>query len=59
MQHFSQRTLMGELRAVAWHKYDPDDLNMSLFSKGGDLPKGSSKGSDPLCDKKRAVFDKE
>ena len=28
---------MCELRAVAWHKYDPDDLNMSLFIKGGDL----------------------
>jgi hypothetical protein len=38
------------------------DLDMILFSKGGDLPKGSSKESvvsDPLCDKKRAVFGKE
>lgn len=23
--------------AVAWHEYDPRDLNISLFSKGGDL----------------------
>jgi len=23
--------------AVAWHEYDPGDLNISLFSKGGDL----------------------
>ena len=28
---------MGELRTVAWHEYDPDDLNMSCFSKRGDL----------------------
>ena len=42
---------MGELRAVAWHEYDPDDLNMSLVSKGGDLPKGSSKESHILTQK--------
>jgi len=23
--------------AVAWHEYDPKDLHVSLFSKGGDL----------------------
>ena len=23
--------------AVAWHEYDPQDLQVSLFSKGGDL----------------------
>ena len=23
--------------AVAWHEYDPQDLHVSLFSKGGDL----------------------
>jgi len=23
--------------ALAWHEYDPQDLQVSLFSKGGDL----------------------
>ena len=23
--------------AVAWHEYDPQDLHVSFFSKGGDL----------------------
>jgi hypothetical protein len=23
--------------AVAWHEYNPKDLHVSLFSKGGDL----------------------
>lgn len=34
---------MGELRAVAWHEYDPDDLNMSLVSDDGDRPKGTAR----------------
>jgi hypothetical protein len=56
--------------ALLWASHGPSlgmnmiqiDLDMILFSKGGDLPKGSSKESvvsDPLCDKKRAVFGKE
>lgn len=25
------------MAAVAWHEYKPQNLNVSLFSKGGDL----------------------
>ena len=45
--------------ALRWASYGPSlgmnmiqiDLDMILFSKGGDLPKGSSKGSHILTQK--------